>query len=173
MFNDKRRPFYKSSVFYTLDKIAEIDFSAYISDLFEKTGKRCSLENATLIYNKVEGYPYYVQKLSLFAWNATDKECSDRIIEEAFERMLEAEAVEFEGLWDGFTLSQKILLKAISIEPTLTPYSREYMERHQLSVGGTQSSVKILTKRDMIEKGKDKIFCLTDPILAKWLRGQR
>jgi hypothetical protein len=47
---------------------------------------------------------------------------------------------------------------------------REFLERHRLSIGGTQRAMKILFSRDLVEKGDKNIYRLTDPVMEMWLR---
>ncbi len=169
MFTNKSRPFYKSAFLYTLKEISKKDFLSYIGKRFKDTGKVCPTEVAEKIYDTVRGYPYYVQKLSSIAWDITKKECSEKTFEEAYGILLDIESMDFEGIWSGMTLIQKSLLKAIAGDPTSSPYSREFLERHRLSIGGTQKAMQVLFSRDLIEKDPDGRYRLTDPVLGAWL----
>jgi len=170
MFNNKSRPFYKSAFFYFLKEIPAEDFIPYIVKLFAQTGKRCVENAAHDIYQKVRGYPYYVQKLASIAWDATDNECTSETIASAFHVLVQNEAVDFEGIWSGLFVTQKSVLKAIARESTSMPYARDYLEKNQLSIGGAQKAMKILLNKDLIEKIEDGNFRLTDPIMAEWLK---
>jgi uncharacterized protein len=169
MFGNRSRPFYKSASMYELKEISREDFVPHIERRFAAGGKRCSAEVADEIYGRVRGYPYYVQKLASLAWDATDRSCTREVVAEAFRSLVFSEAIDFEGVWSGLTLTQKTVLKAIAKEPTATPFAREYLERHQLSVGGIQKALKTLLNRDLVEKTEDRSYRLTDPILATWL----
>ncbi len=79
------------------------------------------------------------------------------------------EALDFEGIWSGLTLVQKSVLKAMAREPTATPYSREFLERHRLSQGGAQRAIKTLLARDLIERDGKNRYRLTDPVMIRWL----
>jgi predicted transcriptional regulator len=169
MFNDKSRPFYKSAFFYPLKEISSEDFIPYIEQHFRKTGKSCSKNNACDLYQKVRGYPYYVQKLASIAWDLTEKECNHEIIIEAFNSLREAETIDFEGIWSSLSMTQKSVLKAIAREPISMPYARDYLEKNQLSVGGTQKAIKNLIAKDLIEKNNNN-YRLTDPIMEAGLK---
>lgn len=169
MFLNKGRPFYKSAFIYTLKEISKSDFAPYIDERFKDTGKRCPPEIGERIYDMVRGYPYYVQKLASIAWDITIKKCNLDVVRNAYNILLTMETADFEGIWSGLTLIQKSLLKAISKEPTSSPYSREFLERHRLSIGGTQKAMKVLLSRDLIEKDNENRYRLTDPVMAAWL----
>lgn len=170
MFNNKSRPFYKSVYTYVLEPISADHFVPFISERFNDTGKICSLEQSRAIYDLAQGYPYYIQKLASIVWDAVDNDCTDSIIEDSFKKLVQLETSDFEGVWGGMTLSQKSFLHAISVEKTATPYARNFLEKHRLSIGGAQKALKALLAKDLIEKTSDGIYRLTDPIMQAWLK---
>ncbi|MBI5604335.1 MAG: MarR family transcriptional regulator [Deltaproteobacteria bacterium] len=133
-------------------------------------GKSCPKETALEIYNSIRGYPYYVQKLASIAWDLTARQCTTDTVRAAFRILLPMEAQDFEGIWSGLTLIQRGLLKALAQEPTISPYAREFLERHRLSVGGTQRAMNGLLSRDLIERDDKNIYRLTDPVMGVWLK---
>jgi len=169
MFTDKKRPFYKSAFLYFLNRIPRDSFVKCIIKAFEGSGKKCNTETASYIYDIAEGYPYYVQKLSLLAWDLTKNRCTVDIVKSAFEVMIETEKLDFESIWSSLTMSQKSLLRAIAIDPSKSIYSKEYLSKHNLSVGGIQKAIKTLLSKDLIEKDDQGIFRVTDPIFKRWL----
>ena len=98
IFTDKNRPFYKSAFLYRLKDLPKHEFIAFIEKKFKQTGKNCPFNFAEEIYNMTEGYPYYVQKLSLLAWNFTEKVSTPDNIQKAYRLLLESEAMDFEGI---------------------------------------------------------------------------
>jgi uncharacterized protein len=170
MFLNKGRPFYKSAFSYILKEIVKEDFVSHIEKKFRETGKICPSDVAATIYDVVRGYPYYVQKQASILWDMTTKKCDAEMIKEAHRILVNMEAIDFEGIWSGLTLIQRAVLKAIAKEPTPSPYGREFLERHRLSIGGTQRAMKILFSRDLVEKGDKNIYRLTDPVMETWLR---
>ncbi len=169
MFNNRSRPFYKSAFFYTLDKISADDFAGYIEECFKTTGKACHPDIAKNIYDRANGYPYYVQKLASIVWDSTEKDCAAEIVSQAFRSLVAVETADFEGIWSGLSLIQKSVMKAVANDPTAKPYAREYLERNQLSLGGAQKALNVLLKKDLLERSKDGVYTLTDPIMAAWL----
>jgi uncharacterized protein len=169
MFTDKSRPFYKSAFSYSLKEIPREEFIPFIAQKFTRSGKKCPKENAAAIYDRVRGYPYYVQKLAYQAWDLAEKQCTDAIIERASSLLTQTEAVDFEGIWSGLALVQRALLKAIAKQPTRSLYNKEYLERFGLSVGGAQRALGALHARDLVETDEEGRFRLTDPVMAAWL----
>lgn len=170
MFNNRARPFYKSASPYELKPIAKDHFVPFIERRFSETGKICSKAVAEDIYVAADGYPYYVQKLAAIVWDITDKESSKGLAKQALTLLIKSEAVDFEGQWGGLSLSQKSLLKAIALESTPNLYSKEFLARHDLSVGGAQKALKSLINKDLIERSAGGFYKLTDPIMTAWLK---
>jgi len=168
MFTDKNRPFYKSSFLYELKKIPREEFAVCIIKNFEKTKKECSPALAEKIYNLVEGYPYYVQKLSSVVWDLTNKRVSEKIISESINILINSEKADFENIWINLNNAEKAVLKTIAQHPNLQIYSKEFTKNSGLSIGGIQKAVKSLLTKDLIET-KDKNYQITDPLMRLWL----
>ena len=83
--------------------------------------------------------------------------------------MIEMETPDFEATWCALTLVQRSVLKALALESTALPYSRDFLERHRLSVGGTQRALRVLVSMDLVEKDQEGRYRLTDPIMSAWL----
>ena len=168
MFGMKNRPFYKSAFLYPLEKIMEGKFVPFIEGRFRKTGKKCPEGFASEIYGRVDGYPYYVQKLASLVWDATDHEVTQEIVYSCTSSLIRMETPDFEAYWSGLTLGQRSFLKAIASLPTANPYSKDYLEKFGLSLGGTQKALRGLIERDLVEKGEIG-YALTDPVMREWL----
>ncbi len=65
---------------------------------------------------------------------------------------------------------QRSVLKMIALEPGLSPYSKEAMEKSRVSAGGIQKALKSLIAKDVVEKTHDGTFHFTDPVMLIWLR---
>jgi hypothetical protein len=169
MFSQKDHPFYKSVMNYPLGKIDKEKFIPYICQQFKNSDKNCSLDITEDLFNYVEGHPYYVQKLSYFLWDITEKKANQDSLEKAKDYLLNAETNNFENVFQGLSSTQKRFLKAIATEATNKPYSKEFTTKYNLSFGGLQKSLRVLLEKDLIEKDSTGIWRLTDPIMAKWL----
>lgn len=169
MFTMKTRPFYKSAFLYPLGKIARDEFAPFIQGRFQAFGKKCNSSMASTLYDLVEGYPYYVQKLACILWDQTEKEVTEENLNKAHRSLIQSEASDFEAHWEGLTVVQRRLLKAIALSPNSIPYSKEFLRHFELSLGGVQKALDVLLKRDLVEKTETGVI-LTDPVMALWLR---
>ncbi|MBI5327042.1 MAG: ATP-binding protein [Deltaproteobacteria bacterium] len=170
MFNDRKRPFYKSAVNYHLSPLPMDDLISFLIERFKSQGKSCSREISQKIYDLTMGYPYYAQKLAYHTFELTDTQAADKELHGAFLRLIEEEKPLFEAIIQGLGIRQISLLTALAKEPTQTPFAVDYMTRHNLgSVGAVQGAVKKLERLDYIER-IDAVYRVVDPILAVWLK---
>lgn len=169
IFTTKNRPFYKSAFLYSLGKIPQQEFVDFLIRNFKNSGKKCSQELCQKIYMYTQGYPYYVQKLASLVWDRSDSGVTIETLEHAYGALLQSETPDFEAHWSGLTNAQKHLLQALARVPTASPFSKDYLKQHELSLGGVQKALKVLIEKDLIEK-TDAGYLLTDPMMAEWLK---
>ena len=92
------------------------------------------------------------------------------MIQAAYEALVEMETADFEATWSALRLSQRTVLKALALESTaVLPYSREFLERYHLTIGGTQRVIRTLLSLDLVEKHEAGKCRLTDPLMGNWL----
>lgn len=169
MFNDKKRPFYKSAINYVLPALPAEETAEYLAVLFSKNGKSCPLPMAARIHTLTEGYPYYIQKLSYFIFEESGS-VTETSLHKGFQQMLLEETPLFEVMLQTLRPRQIALLHAIAKEATKTPFAAAYLTRHRLgSLGGVQAAIKKLPEMDYLEKTSSG-WKVVDPIFAHWLR---
>lgn len=170
MFNDKKRPFYKSAINYVLPALPVEDTAKYLAGLFCANGKNCPLPVAAGIHTLTEGYPYYIQKLSYFIFEASKGTVTEASLHDGFQQMLLEETPLFELMLQALRPRQIALLHAIAKEATKAPFATAYLTRHRLgSLGGVQAAIKKLPEMDYLEKTSAG-WKVVDPIFAHWLR---
>lgn len=169
IFTNPERPFYKFGQNLLLDKIAADKWPPFIISHFAETGRTILASQCYRIVELVENNPYYIQQLSEMVWNRTTDACSDEMIEEAFERLIDMQAGLNLSLTQTLTLTQQGLLHAIvNGEKQLT--SASVMERYGLKNSLTvQRAKKSLAKLDIIDDF-GKVITMEDPVYAWWLK---
>ena len=170
MFTNKRRPFYKMTMMLKLGRISRADLSGYIVDMFKTTNKSCPFYLAQQIYDEVEGYTYYVQKLAHLVWDKTDDVVTPHILNDSLTELLEIESFELQMIWSELGWTEKRVLMAVAVEPVSRPYARSFLARHGLSQGSMQKGLKQLIRKDFIELTPDNLYRPVDPLLAKWCK---
>ena len=169
MFEDRKRPFYKSAYVLQLPRIPAEEFAAFIVSRYSAGGKALSHEVAKDMVEFVEAYPYYVQKLAMLHF---DMGGSADSIPAAKRLLVEMETVDFEGLFLGLTNHQKRLLRAVAKQKPANIYSLAFMTSYRLgSQGGVQTSLAKLKKLDLVEM-RNEVWRVVDPVFEKWLTTQ-
>ena len=169
IFTTKNRPFYKSAFLYPLGKIPRNEFIDFLMERFQKSGKTILKSLCEEIYDRMQGYPYYVQKFSSLIWDMSADEPTLKTFQDAYEKLLQSEKSDFEAHWSGLTSAQKNFLKTLANYPTAKPFSKNYMKQLDLSTGGAQKVLKVLIQKDLIEKNETG-YTLTDPMMIEWLK---
>ena len=171
IFNDRKRPFFQSSLNYELKPLPHQDMVLFITSEFKRAGKYINEEDASEICQLVSNHPYYMQKFCFFLYEEIDKEVKRKDIAEIKAVVVESERVVFESILQGLRTKQINILSALAKEPTAKVYSASYMARHSLgSTGGIQQGLNTLSKKDLIEKDyRTGVWSVVDPIFVCWL----
>lgn len=165
MFEDRKRPFYKSAYIMPLPKIPEKEMVSFLLRTFKKGGITLSFEQAQQIVNFCDSYPYYIQKLSMLFFDMKAKGALTK--SEAL--LIAMEAPDYENIFVNLTIHQKRLLRAIAKARPVNMFSNSFLVDYHLgSQGGVQSSLAKLKKLDLVEQHKDG-WKVVDPIFEKWL----
>jgi hypothetical protein len=169
MFEDSKRPFYKSSYVYKLPQIPFDEFAAFLVERYAEQGQILTLTDALEIVTFVDAYPYYVQKLAMLHF---DMQTESNSLPRSKQLLVEMEASDFEGIYLGLTNHQKRLLRAIAKQMPANIYSQAFLVAYRLgSQGGVQTSLAKLKKMDLVELRND-LWRVVDPVFEKWLAGQ-
>lgn len=173
IFNDRKRPFFQSSLNYELKPLPHKDMVLFITSEFKRAGKYINEEDASEICQLVSNHPYYMQKFCFFLYEEIDKKVKRKDIMEIKAVVVESERVVFESILQGLRTKQINILSALAKEPTAKVYSASYMARHNLrSTGGIQQGLNTLSKKDLIEKDyRTGVWSVVDPIFVCWLIG--
>jgi len=173
IFGNYEMPFYKFGDMMFLEKIAETDWIPYIQGRFKKSGKQISASLASMIVRLVDAHPYYVQQLAHQVWLRTDVECSETIVLDAHESLIDQMKLLFSNLLDSLTPKQINFLHAV-VDGVENFSSKEVLDKYEL---GTSANIKNLRKallqRDLIDVLPGNKTELQDPIFGAWLKQQK
>ena len=166
MFENRKRPFYKSADIMPLPKIPKDALIELIENTCRKEGVDVPREEAGQIVEYCDSYPYYVQKL---AWIYFDMCREGRSLEEAQNYLLMKETPDFEGALLKMKLPQRKLLRAIAAEKPKTIFTPAFFSKYRMdSHTGVQYSLNKLKSDDLVEQQNGR-WRVVDPILEKWL----
>ena len=172
IFNEEKRPFYKSAINYALGPLPKKEALAFIVDRFSAAGKTCSSQIASRVYDKVQGYPYYLQRIPYSMHEISGKILKSEDYERALGEVLQEGKPFFEAKLERLYPVWKQLLYALAREPVTSPLSTTYLRRHNLSSpGSVQPALKNLIALDYVEKREENgRYHIVDPIFDLHLK---
>ncbi|MGQ1785963.1 MULTISPECIES: AAA family ATPase [unclassified Saccharicrinis] len=168
-FSSSRMPFYKFGDIILLEKISGLEWEKFIIRRFKSTQKKIGTPIARLIHEYAEQHSYYVQQLAQQCWLRTETVCTEEIVENALESLINQLSLLFHGMTDLLPTTQVRFLNAL-LDNQTSLTSKKVLEKYQL---GTSSNVKrikqALVQKEIIDiMGKD--INILDPIYKHWLR---
>jgi uncharacterized protein len=171
MFNDRKRPFFQSTINYELGTLPREELLDFMVSGFRGAGKALSRDLGEQVCDLLGQHPYYIQKFCFFLFNRVERSVTPEQISDTYRMLLESERALFEALIRRLTVTQIAVLTAIAKEPTNKLFPAEYMERHRLrSTGGIQRSLSVLTAEDLVEQNPaDGTWRMVDPLFRQWL----
>lgn len=175
IFNESKRPFYKSSINYALGILPKADAVSFIVERFQAGGKKCGEDVAGAIYDSAHGFPYYVQRIPFEIYVHSDNEIvTEQDHQAALRSILKTDSSYFECIVSSLSTVQKQVIYALAKEPVEKPLNPKYMSRHRLSSPGSAlPALKKLLALDLVEKQEeDGKYHVVDPFFAAWLAGK-
>ena len=169
IFNNSNNPFYRFGQVVFLDKITKNNWMPFIIEGFRKTNKHISEDYASQICDIVECHSWYLQQLSFFIWNKTEKEVTADDFNYGVKQLLNINTPMFQSDCNKLTPAQLELLRAIAAGETKFS-SAEVNSKYNLGNPNTLAKNKrSLQEQDIIEKIKDNTFHFIDPIFKLWI----
>ena len=172
IFCSYEMPFYRFGDIYFLQKICREDWVNFISERFTATGKHISDILCGKIADTMQNHPYYVQQYSQQVWLRTETECTESILEEALEGLLNQLSLLFTNILDSLTVRQISFLIAIASGETNFS-SKEVLKKYDLGTSANIKNLKrALLEKDLIDILPQKTIELQDPTLLLWLKSK-
>ena len=169
IFGEYGSPFYKFGDLMFLPKISRENWIEYVKARFLETKKSISDAAAGHLADLVEDHSYYVQQLAQYAWLRTRKVCSEEIVDDAFQGMIDSLNLQFVNLMDSLTEKQRSFLCAIS-DGVRNFSSVETLSRYRLGTSGNIRIIKgALKKRDLIQENGHQVE-IQDPVFNQWIQ---
>lgn len=170
IFDDTSKPFYKFGDVIYLKKIPQEYWIKYITEKFASEGKTISEEFAARICETVDCHSSYVQQLSWYVFQGTEKEVTQTIFDDAVEELIDQCTEMFENKTDNLSYYQMNFLKALADGHTEGFSSATILKKYDL---GSSANVTILKKalidKDFIMIENSKVY-FNDPVMKLWLK---
>jgi len=123
IFNNSKRPFYRSSLNFVLPPLPENATVQYIMREFKKNGKECPEKIAEEISRYSDGYPYYIQKLCYYIFDEAKNKVNEKILHRAVSQLLYEETPLYEMTLQNLRSGQRAFLYSLARETTKTPFT--------------------------------------------------
>ena len=172
LFEKKSLPFYKFGDVIYLPKISTDDWTSYICERFEYTGKSISKELAEKICLTVDNHSSYVQQLAWLIWIHTKEKATEENFADAQQDLIDQNSPLFEKQTENLSSYQMNFLRAL-VDGVKSEFStQEVLQKYQLGSSANVSIIKrALIKKELIEIDNKQIS-LADPVLKLWLMKQ-
>lgn len=172
MFNSPSKPFYQSSISMGLEPLPMDVYTEFAIQLFEERSKHLEREVVESIWQRFDGYTWFVQMMmnELFALTPSDGICKKEMIAEAHQNVIMSQENSYKDILSSLPPKQKMVLQAIAKEGVAQNItSGKFIKKYNLSSASTvQSAVKLLLKNDLLTK-TDTGYRVYDFFLSDWL----
>lgn len=171
MFCSPNRPFYQSTQLMNLEPLHEEIYYVFANKFFESRKGSLSEEMFHNIYQRFDGYTWYVQAILNRLYETDKKVENDRQVAEAILFHINTLAPYYQTLTTFLTDNQFSLLKAIAMERTvLQPLSNDFIKRYELpSVSSIKSALAVLIDKDLVYKTLEG-YIVYDRFMGIWLK---
>ena len=170
MFNESKRPFYRSAQMMALDPIPKEKYKSFIRKKFEKGGSEIPDNVIERIFSWSRKQTYYIQLLCNKLY-ATGGKPSINKVDTICNELLDQDAHVFANYRNLLTEKQWEILTAIAIDdPVKGPYSEGFRRKHNLGAASTvETALKTLIEKELIIRQNNQ-YMIHDTMLCRWLQ---
>ena len=171
MFCAPNRPFYQSTQLMNLEPLQEETYYDFAKKFFEAKKGSFSQQVFHNIYQRFDGYTWYLQAILNRLYEQGKKVETDKQTVEAILFHINALAPHYQMLVSFLTDNQFSLLKAIAHADVVEqPLSNEFIKRFELpSASSVKSALSVLVVKDLVYQ-TSKGYIIYDRFLGLWLK---
>ena len=171
MFCAPNRPFYQSTQLMNLEPLQEEAYYDFARKFFEAKKGSFSQQVFHDIYQRFDGYTWYLQAILNRLYEQGKKVETDKQAVEAILFHVNALAPHYQMLTSFLTDNQLSLLKAIARADLVEqPLSNEFIKRFELpSTSSVKSALSVLVDKDLVYQAS-KGYIVYDRFLGLWLK---
>lgn len=171
IFNNPAKPFYRFGDLMLLQKIETSKWVTFIGEGFANTGKKINPEVAGLIPEAMKNHSWYVQQLSHYVWNKTNKEATVNEVNSALHELINANSPLYQNEVENLSQTQLNFLKAV-VKKESQFTSTTVMQKYMLGTPHNVSKNKtILINNDIIHEIHNT-YEFVDPAFELWFKKQ-
>lgn len=169
IFNNPSKPFYRFGDIINLQRIPSAKWTSFILQSFQSTGKTITEEDALSICTLMRNHSWYVQQLSHYVWNQTQKKAGKNEITAALQELINTNSPLYQREIEVMSHTQTNLLKAIlKGEKRLT--AAAVMHDYRLGTPQNVNKNKAMLVRNEILHEINGELELLDPAFELWFR---
>lgn len=175
LFANPQRPFFRSTQFLKIDKLAHGAYQEFIIRKFSEKRKSITPELVDEMLNWADHHTYYVQLLCNRTFLASGKRVDSECWKEEARRILKEQEFVFFGYREMLTVPQWSLLKALAKDGHVPhPTSADFISRHALGNPATVlRSLKSLQKMELVYRETDtegqSYYGIYDVLFRRWI----
>lgn len=177
MFQSHSRAFFQSTSTMVLKAIEKEKYVQFAVDNFKKFNKNADSDGIGKLYDILDGYTYYMQKVMNEAFSLTPDGgvCDSGLLSSSLSRTVEMEDNTFSQMAATISTNQKLLLYAIAKEGKAREITSErFIRQYNLaSASAVQYSARMLMKEEIISKGNfdgGPIYFINNKFFEIWIR---
>ena len=172
IFNNPKRPFYKSGRHFPLQKINRNEFGKFSKQKFAAGGISIGENETASIVAATECHPYYFQMLCNILWEICQEHglITQDHIKEAIDILIAREASIYIAILEALTSKQKNLLAALAEEKYPEVFGKKFLSKYMLGTSSSiQKAMKKLLEKDLIQQ-ENGSYVIVDLFFKKWLQ---
>lgn len=170
LFERQSKPFYRFGDLIHLGKIGEKEWTAFIKDRFEITGKHITDGYISKIITDVDRHSYYVQQLSHLIWEKTDTKVTENVYQEALDDMISQNAILYQRDTEMMSSTQLHFLKAIASGVKQNLSGKDTVAKYKLGTSANVIKIKKNLLFDEIIDIQNKTVSFIDPVYELWFK---
>jgi hypothetical protein len=171
VFNDANEPFWRSAKQLELGPIPAPQFTRYIGESFERTGRSVEPQTIEQLLAITQLHPYGTQELAYALWAATGPAAvagADQLAA-ALRQVLRSENAHFSRIWERMPRVQRLVLEALARAPGGQTMSAAYRRDYGLpGASSVQSALAPLAEDELIIPERAG-YRIAEPFLAEWI----
>ena len=171
IFDSPKSPFFKSAIFFPVDKIDESDLLSFLQKRFRAGGRSIAPEVAQLIVSAADGISGDVQELAETTWMVTEEGASvaQADVERGLEMVFARESRLFGTMISRLTTVQLSVLRGIAATEHARVFSGEFMSAHGIrNVGSVSKAIRRLVENELIFEYAGE-YRFENPFFKEWL----
>src|SRR5262245_57827277 len=169
LFEDKERPLYGQAVPMRLERLADADIAAYITDRFRETQRSVGDALNPLIAS-ARGHPQRAMLLAHRLWAEVEPKASATLSDwaNAHAAALAELHPEFDAHWRRLSTTAQKALRAVVVGEG-SPFRRRVLEQLGLPKSTARASLRTLLADATVEQ-QGEAYVVVDPLFAEWIR---